>query len=95
MEVGIENAKFANQILGTDRYPFEILRIISPTELEIREMYASSCGQNILDQKWNFSRDENNPLVIIKLNKEGKWKDSENITYSLDVNPRRYHDFGF
>ena len=58
-------------------------------------MYASSCGQNIFDQKWNFSRDENNPLVIIKLNKEGKWKDSENITYSLDVNPRRYHDFGF
>lgn len=37
MEVTVENAKFANQILGTDIYPFEILRIISPTELEIRE----------------------------------------------------------
>lgn len=95
MEVTVENAKFANQILGTDIYPFEILRIISPTELEIREIYASSCGQNMSEQKWNFSKDESGPLVIIKLNKEGKWKDSENITYSLDVKPRRYHDFGF
>lgn len=95
MEVTVENAKFANQILGTDIYPFEILRIISPTELEIREIYASSCGQNMSEQKWSFSRDEGNPLVIIKLNKDGKWKDSGNITYSLDVKPRRYHDFGF
>ena len=40
------------------------------------------------EQKWRFSRDESNPLVIIKLNKDGKWKDSGNITYSLDVKPR-------
>lgn len=95
MEVTVENAKFANQILGTDRYPFEILRIISPTELEIREIQTNSQSQDMLEQKWSFSRDDNNPLVIIKLNKEGKWIDSENITYSLDVKPRRYHDFGF
>lgn len=95
MEVTVENAKFANQILGTDIYPFEILRMISPTELEIREIYASSYEQNMSEQKWLFSRDENNPLVIIKLNKDGKWKDSGNITYSLDVKPRRYYDFSF
>ena len=95
MEVTVKNAKFANQILGTDRYPFEILRMISPTELEIREIYTSSRSRNMSEQKWSFSRDESNPLVIIKLNKEGKWIDSENITYSLDVKPRRYHDFGF
>ena len=69
--------------------------IISPTELEIREIQTSSQSQDMLEQKWSFSRDESNPLVIIKLNKEGKWIDSENITYSLDVKPRRYHDFGF
>lgn len=95
MEVTVENAKFANQILVTDRYPFEILRIISSTELEIREIQTSSQSQDMLEQKWSFSRDESNPLVIIKLNKEGKWIDSENITYSLDVKPRRYHDFSF
>lgn len=95
MEVTVENAKFANQILGTDIYPFEILRIISPTELEIREIYTSSRGRNMSEQKWLFSRDESNPLVIIKLNKDGKWKDSGNITYSLDVKPRRYYDFSF
>jgi hypothetical protein len=95
MEVTVENAKFANQILGTDVYPFEILHMISPTELEIREIYTSSYGQNMSEQKWRFSRDENNPLVIIKLNKDGKWKDSGNITYSLDVKPRRYYDFSF
>ncbi len=95
MEVTVENAKFANQILGTDIYPFEILRMISPTELEIREIYASSYGQNMSEQKWLFSRDESNPLVIIKLNKDGKWKDSGNITYSLDVKPRCYYDFSF
>lgn len=50
MEITVENAKFANQILGTDIYPFEILRIISPTELEIREIYASSYGQNMSEQ---------------------------------------------
>lgn len=95
MEVTVKNAKFANQILGTDIYPFEILRMISPTELEIREIYTSSRSRNMSEQKWSFSREESNPLVIIKLNKEGKWIDSENITYSLDVKPRRYHDFGF
>ena len=95
MEVTVENAKFANQILGTDRYPFEILRMISPTKLEIREIYTSSRSRNMSEQEWSFSRDESNPLVIIKLNKEGKWIDSKNITYSLDVKPRRYHDFGF
>lgn len=95
MEVTVKNAKFANQILGTDIYPFEILRIISPTKLEIREIYTSSRSRNMSEQEWSFSRDESNPLVIIKLNKEGKWIDSENITYSLDVKPRRYHDFSF
>ena len=69
--------------------------IISPTKLEILEIYTSSRSRNMSEQEWSFSRDDNNPLVIIKLNKEGKWIDSENITYSLDVKPRRYHDFSF
>ena len=95
MEVTVKNAKFANQILGTDIYPFEILHMISPTKLEIREIYTSSRSRDMSEQEWSFSRDESNPLVIIKLNKEGKWIDIENITYSLDVKPRRYHDFSF
>ena len=92
--ITVKEAKYANQFVGTDIYPFEIIRKVSDKTLEIREMKARKANLNF-EQDWDFLPDEDKPVIRIRLTKGGLWKDADGGRYRLDVKPRRYHDYGF
>jgi hypothetical protein len=101
---------YANQFGYSDVYPFEVVRKVSEKCIEVREMdaekdtsvelkwvvggYAGHCV-NQDAQKWNITKNENNPVVRIRLGKGGMWKDANGRKYGLADAPRRFYDYNF
>lgn len=93
-EITAEQALYANQKLFSDVNPYEIVKKISEKTLEIREMDSKNIGESY-GQEWEFSSNMQNPIVRIRLRKNGIWKDSKGIKYRLSLTPERYYDYGF
>jgi len=101
--------KYANHIAYTDVHPFEVLRIVNSTTLEIRSMSAVEqpwerkflAGgflghmENQKDQVWDIQPDKDGDVLRIRQHKDDKWYDRDGARYSLANQPRRFHDYNF
>jgi len=102
--------KYANRYGYSDIYPCEVIRQVSDKCLEIRVMkyekdpsvelkwdvggFAGHCyNQN--EQKWFIEPNPENPVIRIRLRKNGEWKDPHGNEYVLADSPRRFYDYNF
>lgn len=102
--------KYANMHGYTDITPHEVVRVVSPKTLEIREMDAvRSNPEDNLDfspggfvghhasqhrQEWTITSNENNKIFRIRLGKKG-WKDKWGNKYFLRDKPIKFYDYNF
>ena len=99
---------FANHIGYSDVDPFEIIRRVSNTTIEIRAMNAekdetvkttfvaggfSAFSDNA--QAWHISSNEANPIIRIRLQKNKTWKNAYGQSFSLSTTPSKYYDYNF
>lgn len=101
---------YANQYGWSDVNPFEVVKVISDKTIEVREMdaerdesvkldwavggFAGHCI-NQRDQKWFITSNEQNPVVRIRLSKNGVWKDKHGRKFDLSDKPVRFYDYNF
>lgn len=101
--------RYANHIGYSDVDPYEIVRVVSPKTLDIREMdaerdesvklewavggFAGHCI-NQREQKWNITSNTENRVVRIRLGKQG-WKDAHGRRYNLSDTPVKFYDYNF
>ena len=84
--------QYANQKLFSDVTPFEIIREVSPKTMEVREMDSVKVDPSSYEQDYNYSSNTNNPVVRIRKQKNGSWKDANGHRYSIADTPVKYHD---
>jgi len=87
--------------VGSDRYPFTVVRVISPTRCIIQEDTASRTDRNGLSesQEYTYAPNPAAPEVEISLRKNGRWyRKGDDISwgsaYALGMR-RAYHDPSF
>ena len=102
--------KYFNQIGYSDVTPYEVVRAVSEKTIEVRRMdsellnkeelvfipggfCAHSPNQNV--QKYSYSSNEDAPVVRVRLNNKGVWKDANGNKYSPAAEPRRFYDYNF
>jgi len=101
---------YANKIGYSDVNPYEVVRVISDKTIEVRAMnaerdksveldfqvggfFAHCSNQN--EQKWFITSNEDAPVIRIRLNKKGDWKDKGGSRYVLADEPRKFYDYNF
>lgn len=104
-------APFFNAHSYTDVTPYELIRVVSNKCVEVREMkaemdpsytperipggFAGVCvNQNA--QKWVITSDERQPVIRIRLHKDGFWRAARGVSrFKPAETPRYYYDFNF
>ena len=101
--------KYANHFGYTDINPFEVVRIISEKTIEVRAMKTerdesvkmqfvpggfSAVCLNDHQQKWFITSNETEPVIRIRLGKNG-WKDKHGRRFGLADKPVKYYDYNF
>lgn len=101
---------YANRQGYTDVEPYEVIKHISDKTLEVRLMDAildeswkpeftpgGFCGHctNNGTQRWTISKNERNPVIRIRKQKSGAWKDQYGWQYQLSDVPRKFYDYNF
>lgn len=100
---------YANHYGYSDVNPFEVVKVISDKTIEVREMdsekdpswvpnwhvggFAGHCS-NQREQKWFIKSNAENPVVRIRLGKQG-WKDKNGRKFGLSDQPVRFYDYNF
>jgi len=97
--------KFCNQYGYSDVEPFEVVRVVSPTIIEIREMdsklvkapekyfiggFSAHCADNHA-QEWECTPNEKNTIRRIHLGKKG-WGNGQ---FRMDDEPIKFYDYNF
>ena len=97
--------KYCNHSGYSDWHAFEVVRVVSKTCVEIREMdavqtkfpsefhvggFSAHCSDNH-NQDYDYSSNENNPIVRIRLSKRG-WG---NGRYHMMDRPYKFYDYNF
>ena len=97
--------KYLNQKIGSDRRPFEVVRIISGNTVEIREMDAEQTvfpkEQHVggfmahtadnYNQDYKYTSNEENPIQRVRLGSKG-W----GLGYfSMSDKPCKFYDYNF
>jgi hypothetical protein len=101
--------KYANHHGYSDVTPYEVVKHVSNQTIEIREMdaekdpswvpnwhvggFAGHCS-NQHEQKWIIKSNAENPVVRIRLGKQG-WKDKHGRKFGLSEQPVRFYDYNF
>lgn len=102
---------YANHVGYSDVNPYEIVRHVSPTTIEIRAMNAVRANPendlgfvpggfvghcaNQHEQKWLITSDPNALVKRIRLHKDGKWRCKHGERFVLAVAPRKFYDYNF
>ena len=100
---------YANMMGYTDIYPYEILKETAKTKT-IRAMsskqdpdwrpevipggFAGHCI-NQHSQEWFITSNPGAPEKIIRIHRDGTWRDKHGARYSLDDHPIRFYDYNF
>lgn len=102
-----EVGKYANKYLYSDVEPYEIVKIVSDTTIEVRAMnterafqpefaiggFAGHCTNND-NQEWKCTPNEKEEVVRIRKNKRGEWvKGSQR--FSISDTPIKKYDYNF
>ena len=101
--------RYANHYGYSDVNPFEVIRVISEKTVEIRAMdshkdpkwkpewhvggFAGHCA-NQHEQSWFITKNLGNPVIRIRLGKNG-WKDKWGGRYQLADAPVKFYDYNF
>lgn len=100
--------KYANHYGWSDVNPFEVIRVVSEKTIEIRAMDAernpevkpsfeiggfSAHSDNVQD--WFITSNPERPIIRIRLNSKGVWKDKHGHRYGLADKPHKFYDFNF
>lgn len=106
----LTDAKYANRLCYSDVQPYEIVRFVSATTIEVREMKADLdptwkpetipggfCGHTVnqRSQRWIITADPTAPVTRIRLSKKRGWRDAGGTMYELTVEPRKFYDYNF
>jgi hypothetical protein len=61
--------------IGSDRYPYTVVGILTAKRLQVRRDHAVRTDKNGFSeiQTWEYSPDENAPSEVITLRKNGRW----------------------
>lgn len=100
---------YANHYGYSDVNPYEVVKVVSDKTIEIRAMdaeldpswvpdwkvggFAGHCV-NQRDQKWFIKSNPENPVLRIRLGKQG-WKDKHGRRFGLSETPVRFYDYNF
>jgi hypothetical protein len=88
----------ATEGLGSDRYPYTIIEVISPRKIVVQEDHAEFKGKTLLSelQHWVFTRNPEGRKVTLTLRKDGRWRrvgKSSQRSSSFSIGHRsRYRD---
>lgn len=91
----------ATEMRWTDRRPFTITQVLSPTKVVVRENKAIRTDKNGMSecQSYEYAEDPDAMPKIVTLRKNGKWirigEDSDSGTKFVLGHRDCYHDFGF
>ena len=100
---------YANFVGWSDQEPYEIVKVISKKTIEIRAMdtsdnktkmkfvpggFSAHCT-NIYDQEYDYFSNGDNPIIRIRLHKDGDWKSAEGIRHSISEQPVKFYDYNF
>lgn len=101
---------YANRFGYTDVRPYEVVRKISEKTYEIREMEAVldktwkpevilggfvGHAVNNREQRWEITSNESNPVIRIRLHKDGYFRDNGGNRYLIQEEPRKFYDYNF
>jgi len=101
--------QYANHLGYSDINPYEVVRVVSDKTIEVREMDAqrdesvkldwvvggfSGVCLNQRDQNWLITSNAQNPVVRIRLGKQG-WKDRHGRRFDLSDKPVKFYDYNF
>lgn len=102
--------QYANHYSYSDVNPFEVVRTVSAKTLEVRAMdaerdatwqpqfhvggFAANCS-NQDKQRWNITSNKSNPVVRIRLQKDGTWKAASGNKFYLADKPVKFYDYNF
>lgn len=101
---------YANARRGSDRYPYEIVRWISGSTVEVREMTAtldpawkpemhaggfSAICSNNWSQRYTYEQNPSAPVVRLRKSRRYGWRDAGGTQFELSESPRRFHDYNF
>jgi hypothetical protein len=100
--------KYANHHGWSDINPYEIIRVVSDKTIEVRAMKAeknpevktkftvggfSAHSDNAQD--WFIESDESRPVIRIRKDVRGQWKDKNRNRYHLADKPHKFYDYNF
>lgn len=92
-------AKYANYYIGSDAYPYEIVRVVSDKTLEVRRMdfVATEDSNYFGNQKYNYISKPDAEVVRIRKRKNGKWMEqgAKCGGFGLADEPHAYRDPSF
>lgn len=102
--------KYANHIGYSDINPYEVVKVISDKTLEVREMdaklaegekpqfivggFAGHCV-NQRELKYDISSNPENPVIRIRLRKNGYFYSSGGAKFKLADEPKYFYDYNF
>ena len=101
---------YANRIGYSDVDPYEIVKRIGDKAIEVREMDAvrdksvtlefipgGFCGHTVDQekQKWIITSNPNNPVIRLRLHKDGSWRSAGGSRHLLAEEPRKFYDYNF
>jgi len=92
MDDGIQVGMGATGWYWTDRYAYEVVRVISDKTVEIRRLNATLVG-NWLDQDYTYEANEDAPVERVRKCKNG-WKTSNGMRVAFGV-ASEYRDPSF
>ena len=104
-----DNMNYANHHGYSDVHPYEIIRRVSATTIEIREMEATRIDSSDLgfapggfvghfsrsdEQRYSYSSNTEAPIIRMRLRKGAQWH-SIYGRHIISGAPHKFHDFNF
>jgi len=103
--------KYANFYGYSDVEPYEVVRVISPTTVEIRRMntkllnggdlkfhiggFSANCSNGDV-QEYAYTSNTNAPIERIRWSKaNNRWQQGRHTHFSMSEKPRKFHDYNF
>lgn len=101
--------KYANHLMYTDVDPYEVIRVISPLTVEVREMktnqirfpqefhpggFSGHYSDNKGGQEYEYISDPEAPVIRIRFSKKGIWN-YKGMRFLMADHPYKFYDYNF
>ena len=101
--------KYANLSIGSDRNPYEVVKIISDKTVEVRAMdskqivfprdfqvggFSAHCADNYA-QKYEYFSNESYPVIRIRLSKAKRQWQGSGGRFCMSDSPCKFYDYNF